>query len=211
MSVLRDKIKRLTHIRKEFIRRLVAALIVCLVCWGLYTLVGNKILRPIARRQIEQLTGAKVEIESIDFKSTGFVRMNYLVIGAPTIQPYESKILRANKVDVRFSLASIFRLKPKIKKVTIRDYIINVQYNTDTMRWNLAALNIKRSAKQGCILPFVVVKSGILKLTKVTNDAVADIAIIELDGELRPLRGPGSTYSLYIESKKDVRKYFRKF
>ena len=201
MSVLRDKIKRLTHIRKEFICRLVAALIVCLVCWGLYTLVGNKVLTPIARRQIEQLTGAKVEIESIDFKSTGFVRMNYIVIGSPKIQPYESKILRANKVDVRFSLASIFRLKPKIKKVTIRDYIINAQYNTDTMKWNLAALNIKRSAKQGRILPFIVVKSGILKLTKVTNDQVEDITVIELDGELRPLRGPGVTYSLYIESK----------
>lgn len=201
MSALRNKTKRIIHIGIGFLRRLLAALIICLIFWALYTLAGNEILRPIARHQIEQLTGAKVEIESIDFKSTGFVRMNYLVIGEPVIHPYESKILRANKVDVRFSLASIFRLKPTIKKLTIRDYIINAQYNTDTKKWNLAALNIKRSTKQDRILPFVVVKSGILKLTKVTNDAVADIAVIELDGELRPLRGPGLNYSLYIESK----------
>jgi len=109
MSALRDKIRRLIHIRTEFLCRLGAGLIVCLIFWALYTFVGNKLLRPIARRRIEQMTKAAVEIGSIDFKSTGFVRMNYLVIGEPKIQPYESKILRANKVDVHFSLASIFR------------------------------------------------------------------------------------------------------
>ncbi|MHC5060024.1 MAG: translocation/assembly module TamB domain-containing protein [Planctomycetota bacterium] len=201
MSALRDKIKYLVHVRKGFVRVLGKALIICLVCWVLYTIAGNKILKPVARRQIEQLTGAKVEIESIDFKGSGFVRMNYFVIGSPRIQSYENKILRANKVDVRFSLASIFRLKPKISKVIIRDYILNVQYNTDTRQWNLAAFNIKRSAEKDGILPLVVVESGILKLTKVTDNQIEDVKVIQLHGELKPLTGQGPTYSLYLESK----------
>jgi len=147
------------------------------------------------------MTGATVEIESIDFKGTGFVRMNYLVIGEPEIQPYENKILRANKVDVRFSLASIFRLKPEIKKVIFRDYIINAQYNTDTMRWNLASLDIKKSSKAECLLPYIELRNGILKLSKVTHNHVTDITVIELDGELKPARGTGRTYSFYFESK----------
>ena len=201
MFALRDKTRRLIHIRTEFLCRLVVGLIICLICWVLYTLAGNKLLRPIARRQIEQLTGATVEIESIDFKGTGFVRMNYLVIGEPEIQPYENKILRANKVDVRFSLASIFRLKPEIKKVIFRDYIINAQYNTDTMRWNLASLDIKKSSKAECLLPYIELRNGILKLSKVTHNHVTDITVVELDGELKPARGPGRTYSFYFESK----------
>jgi len=189
------------HIRIGFLWRLVVVLIVCIVCWALYTLAGNKLLAPIARRRIEQLTGLAVEIKSIDFKSTGFVRMNYLVIGEPVIQSYESKVLRANKVDVRFSLASILRLKPQIKKIILRDYIVNAQYNTQTMQWNIASLNIRKSAKAECLLPHIQVKNGILKLTKVEHDQVRDIAVIEVDGELKPARVAGRTYSFYFESK----------
>jgi len=201
MSALRDKIRRLIHIRTEFLCRLGAGLIVCLIFWALYTFVGNKLLRPIARRRIEQMTKAAVEIGSIDFKSTGFVRMNYLVIGEPKIQPYESKILRANKVDVHFSLASIFRLKPQIKKVILRDYIINAQYNTNTMRWNLALLDIQKSSEQRHGLPIIEVERGMVKLSKVVNGRAEDIIAIEVDGELEPVRSAADTYSFYFKSK----------
>jgi hypothetical protein len=50
MSALRGKIRRLIHIRTEFLYRLVAGLIIGLVCWGIYAFLGNKLLRPIARR-----------------------------------------------------------------------------------------------------------------------------------------------------------------
>ncbi|HIJ71957.1 MAG TPA: hypothetical protein HPP87_11435 [Planctomycetes bacterium] len=200
MSALRDKIRRLIHIRTGFLCRIAAGLIICLIGWVLYNFVGNRLLRPIARRRIEQMTGMAVEIASIDFKSTGFVRMSYLVIGEPKIQPYESKILRANKVDVRFSLASIFRLKPEIKKITFRDYILNAQYNSDAMQWNLALLDIQKSPKAEYLLPHIELKNGILKLSKVTKNELVDITIIEVDGELRPQPGPGCIYSFYFES-----------
>jgi hypothetical protein len=179
----------------------VVALIICLIFWALYTLAGNKLLRPIARRQIEQLTGTKVEIDSINFKSTGFVRMNYLIIGSPQTERYENRILRANKVDVRFSLASIFRLQPRIKKITLRDYIINAQYNTDAMRWNLALFDIKEFSEQRHGLPIIEVKRGMVKLSKVVNGRAEDITVIEVDGELKPVRSAADTYSFYIESK----------
>jgi len=187
----------------------VAGLIICLGCWVLYTFAGSKLLRPIARRRIEQMTGAKVKIESIDFKSTGFVRMNYLVIGEPKIQPYESKILRANKVDVHFSLVSIFRLKPVIKKVIFKDYIINAQYNTDTMRWNLALLDIQKSSEQRHGLPIIEVERGMVKLSKVVNGRAEDIIAIEVDGELEPVRSAADTYIFYFKSKDtDTDKYY---
>jgi hypothetical protein len=200
MSALRNK-TRFRHISREFIRKLVAVSIVCIICWAIYNLVGHKLLKPIARRQIEQLTGATVRIGSIDFKSAGFVRMNYLVIGGPQVQHYENRILRANKVDVRFSLASIFRLKPRIRKVTFRDYVINAQYNMDSKRWNLALLKMAKSLKDEGALPQIEVKNGILKLTKVKNDRVTDITVIELNGELKPVQGPGRIYSFYCESR----------
>ena len=201
MSAPRGKIRRLIHIRPQFLCGLAGGLIISLVCWGFYALLGNKLLRPIARRQMEQLTGAKIEIDSIDFKSTGFVRMNYLVIGSPQIENYENRILRANKADVRFSLASIFRFQPRIKRITIRDYIINAQYNTDTMRWNLALLDIEKSSGQRHGLPIIEVKRGVVKLSKVVNGKAEDITVIKVDGELKPVRGTDDRYSFYIESK----------
>jgi hypothetical protein len=200
MSAPHGKIRRLIHIRPQFLCGLAGGLIIGLACWGFFALLGNILLRPIARRQIQQLTGAKVEIDSIGFKSTGFVRMNYLVIGSPQIENYENRILRANKADVRFSLASIFRLKPRIKRITLRDYIINAQYNTDTMRWNLALLNIKKPSEQRHGLPNIEVKRGVVKLSKVANGKAEDIAVIEVDGELKQVRGTDDTYSFYFEA-----------
>jgi hypothetical protein len=135
----------------------------------------------------------------VNFKSTGFVRMNYLIIGSPQTERYENRILRANKVDVRFSLASIFRLQPRIKKITLRDYI----NNTDTMRWNLALFDIKEFSEQRHGLPIIEVKRGMVKLSRVVNGRAEDITVIEVDGELKPVRNAADTYSFYIESKDD--------
>jgi hypothetical protein len=201
MSALRAKIRRLLHIRAEFLYRLLWGLVICLACWGLYEFVGNKLLRPVARQEIERLTGAKVKIDSVDFKSAGFVRMNYVIIGSPQTERYENRILRANKVDIRFSLASMLRLQPKAKRVVIKDFIFNAQYNTDTRRWNLGLLRKGKPSEAEEMLPNIEAKRGTLKLSKVVGGKAEDITVMKIDGELVPARGLKDTYSFYIESK----------
>ena len=58
---------RLFHVRKKFLHRLIAGLIAVFLCWVLFNWLGNRILRPLAISQIKQLTGADVQIESVDF------------------------------------------------------------------------------------------------------------------------------------------------
>jgi len=212
MSGFGDIAKRALFGRKDFLSR---AIILCVIggsVWWLCGYVGNKILVPMAVRKVKQSFGGRVKIASVDFRSrTGAVRLNYLELGPEQIEGYDNRVLRAHRVDVRFSFLSVLMFRPKIKSIRMKDYIINAQYNCDTQQWNFGKLNI--ATKKGVVvLPKLKGRNGLLKVTRVSGgpdkeileSAVETILITnEFDWELKPVRWNrrDGKYAFYVQNR----------
>lgn len=193
------KVVRWFHIRIRFLRRLLRLLAVGLVCWVLYTQIGTRILLPIARRQITQLSGTVVDIESINFTATGAIVINRMSIGCVDGNQSEA-ILDARIVEARFSLISLLTLQPRINHITVRDFILNAQYETETGKWNLGLLDLTGSSEGGGKLPFIAARNGILRVvTKVADGLVKPLVIVGINGSFAMAGVSDKAYGFYLE------------
>jgi hypothetical protein len=198
MSAFHGKIKKTVHIRKKFVFWLGRILIVLLVLWGIYDQAGNRLLRPVARAQLEELIGGEVTIDSIDFKSNFVVRVRQLAI-KPDHPPFDrTEVLKTRRVDVYFSFISLIKLQPKIKKIVIRDPIINVLYDAELNKWNLGVFNIK--ASPGSVsLPVIKIRDGVVNISSVSDGQLNGITSCGLETmEIVPFKKL-DTYNIYIE------------
>ena len=200
MSALHGTNRDRPYVRKEFLQRLFWLGVICLAVWGFYEQAGRKLLRPIARRQIKELTGANVKISSVDFRSNCVVRMKDLVIGAKADTSDGGVILSAKTVDARFSLISLFKLQPRIKSITINDFTINARYDMDTGRWNLDLLKIKKTSDDGESLPDLKIKKGIFEVSRVADGVVETIAKAGVSGDFTGVWRNENKYKFYIET-----------
>ncbi|MCK5173313.1 MAG: hypothetical protein KAR47_07970, partial [Planctomycetes bacterium] len=199
MSDMSGKVARWFHIRIRFLRRLLRLLAVGLVCWVLYTQIGTRILLPIARQQITQLSGTIVDIKSIDFTATGAVRINQMLIGCVDDNRSEA-ILEARTVEARFSLISLLALQPRINHITIRDFILNTQYETETGKWNLGLLDLAGSSEGDGKIPLIDAQNGILRVvTKVADGLVKPLVIVGVNGSFAMAGGSEKAYGFYLE------------
>lgn len=197
MTTLRRKIRILLRVRRTFLRKLFWVCLIATFCWVIYGVIGNKILRPIATEQIAQMTGAVVKIGSTEFKINGFVRVNSLSIAPQADLPYSQDILRAESVEVRFSLLSLLKFQPKIKAITLSDFIINAQYDSELKKWSLASLKIASGAGAG-ELPIIRAKNGIVKAARGSRGEYNVIVIVGVDGNFTPVKEIPDTYSFYL-------------
>ena len=77
-------IKQTVHHRKKIEFSIKTAMLCALLLWGIYELVGNKILEPLACKRIEQLTGTRVDIEDAKFQFNGIAVIKNLKIHSDT-------------------------------------------------------------------------------------------------------------------------------
>ncbi len=165
-------IKRVRHLRKKALPCLKVVALVLLVIWGIYELVGNKILKPLARRQIEQFTGAQVTIGDIKFQLNGIVLVKDLQIGSCLDESDAGTIIEARKVEAVFSRTSFFKFNPQLKSLTVKDFTINVQYDTEQKNWNFSALKMQDSKAHQSSLPTLRLDRGRIKFfNKIQNES----------------------------------------
>lgn len=188
------------YVRKKFLWHLFWLSVILLAVWGFYEQAGRKLLRPIARRQIKELTGTNVKISSVDFRSNSVVRMNNLVIGAQADTGDDSVILIAETVDVRFSLVSLFKLQPRIKSIRINDFTVNARYDTDTGQWNLDLLKFKKISGSGESFPDLKIAKGIIEVSRLVDGVVETIAKIGVSGDFTSVWRNENKYKFYIET-----------
>ena len=134
--------KRVRDLSKKVSPHLMKVALVLLMLWGVYELVGNEILKPIARRQIEQFTGAQVTIADIKFQLDGLVIMKDLRISTCMDGLDEGAIVKAERIEAVFSRTSFLKFKPRLKSLTVNDFTINAQYDTEERNWNFSAFQI---------------------------------------------------------------------
>ena len=136
--------------------------------WYFYNWGGN-FLQPLAVRQIAEFTGANVQIDSFDFKLDGRVSIYGLTIVPDGQGSFNEPIVKIGRVDARFRLLSLLLLRPALKKITVRDFDINVEYDTDAKLWNVLTLKFKKPSKLKHKPPSVRVRNGTVSYTRITS------------------------------------------
>lgn len=196
MSALHGIIRRNIRVRKKFVIKLAWVFFAFFVIWGIYDQVGKRLLRPIARAQLKQLAGTGVAIDSVDFKG-GVVVMKGLRI-SDSRQPFgQADILNANKVDIHFSFISMLRFQPLIKRITVKQPLINAMFDTESGHWNLGLLNIKRGSK-AAILPDVEIIDGIVNISTVSGPVFKSVTTCGIGGTLLGVKSRVDTYNYYL-------------
>lgn len=175
---------------KKIIRWIII-IIAAVVLWFFYNWGGN-LLRPVAVKQIKQMTGANVNVGSVKFKLSGRIRLGNIKIGPPIAVKPDNAILTAKNLDAYFSLWSLFKFSPKVDKLVIRDFTINAQFNNDTKQWNILALKLPAGGKKQK-LPDFRFKRGEFKFTQVSGEK----EIKTIDFRVRDV-------STEVEHKKDL-------
>lgn len=147
--------------------RLIILIIVLVALWFLYNLGGN-LLKPVAISQIKQLTGTRVDINDIAFHLSGRISIkNIRIAPLVTLEP-DNAILTAKRLDAYFSPLSFLKFSPKLDRVRISDFILNIQFNADKKEWNIASLKLPEKRK-GQLIPGLRFKRGEIKFSQINN------------------------------------------
>ncbi len=165
----------------------VKGLIVIFCLWLAFILTG-KVLCKIALDQIAELTNTKITTESVDFNINGSVLIKELVVRPEQQKKYDDTILKAETVYARFGIGSLLLLHPRLKRISVKDFLFDAQHDLDTDRWNIAAFRIKPPKGAAGQIPVIRLKRGTLQYSKVSNGRVKAIAAVPINAGFTPAR-----------------------
>jgi hypothetical protein len=163
----------------------VKGLILAFCLWLAFILTG-KVLCKIALDQIAELTNTKITTESVDFSINGSVFIKGLVIRPEQQKKYDDTILKAETVYARFGIGSLLLLHPRLKKISVKDFLFDAQHDLDTDQWNIVAFRIKPPEGAAGGMPVIRLKRGTLQYSKVSNGQVKAIAAVPIDAGFAP-------------------------
>jgi len=165
---------------KRIFRLLLAVVILAGVLWLVFLLVGRALCH-ISIGQIAELTNTRIQTESVVFRTDGSVSIEKLVISPYRKFCDDDSILKAEKVNARFSVGSILLLRPRLKEIDVNDFVFNAQYDLDKGRWNLSAMKIEPPKGSSGKMPLIRLKGGVFQYSKVSNGRTKVVAELPLD------------------------------
>lgn len=174
----------------------------CLFCLWLAFILTGEVLCEIALDQIAELTDTKITTESVDFNVNGSVYIRELVIRPEQQKRYDDTILKAETVYARFGIGSLLLLHPQLKKISVKDFLFDVQHDLDTDQLNIAAFRIKTPKGAAGKMPVIRLKRGTLQYSKVSNGKVKAVAAIPIDAGFAPALKTRRGYSFDITTAK---------
>ncbi len=197
MADIREHIRVLLHVRRSFLRRMLWFVLSLFGVWVLLGIIGDRVLLPIAQRQLAELTGGRVRIDSMEFTAYGMVRMNNLVIEPLEGRHYDNALLEAERVEGWFSIASLFRFRPYLRSLHLRQFVINVEYDMERDQWNLHTLNLSRPDLTGPV-PFLFADQGTLRLRRIHEGRIEPIVVLGVSGSFSPISGQTDCFSFFL-------------
>ena len=110
-------------IENKKIIRWIIVIITAVVLWYLYNWEGN-LLKPLAIKQLKELTGARVDIDDVKFRFSGRISFKNISIGPLVKHTPDNAILTAKSLDAYFSPMSLLKFKPQLKRLRVSDFIL---------------------------------------------------------------------------------------
>ena len=200
------KFRKTRSVRRVYLRRLVDVLILAVVLWLVFILAG-RFLRQVAIEQIAELTNAKIKAKKIDFKFDGSVSIEKLVIrpllvagrgGPEQSEKYDAAIFKAEKVYARFDIGSLLLVRPRLREITVNDFVFDARYDMDAGQWNTAGLKLKVAKGGAGKMPVVHLERGTLQYSRVSNARVKVATQIPIDARFGPAEEEPGAYSFSI-------------
>ena len=186
---------------KKIFRYILEVLILAALLW-IGFILGGRALCHIAIGQIAELTGTKIKVESIDFRTNGSVFIKNLVISPYKKQAGDDFILKAETVWGRFGLGSLLLLQPRLKVISVNDFVFNAQYDLDTGLWNLSALKISVPKAGSGKMPLITLDGGMLQYSKISHGQVKVAAEVPLNARFGFGRETQDGYNFEIATAK---------
>ncbi len=126
----------------------------------------------IAAAQIGRLMNVRVETGAFRLHRDGSVAVAGLVI-RPKEQKFgsDNTILRADNVYAHFSRRSLISLAPRVTDIRIENFLLDVQLDLETGRWNVGNLRFGGSRGGGGDMPTISLQRGKLRYCKVAGAA----------------------------------------
>ncbi len=160
------------HHSKRILWRCVIGMLVLLLLGTLYSLLVNK-LPNLAIEQIGKLTHTDLKAKSITLGLNGAVEIRDLAILPKNEAISQNTILKAGTVRVKFSRTSLLLLKPKLKHVLIRDFLLDVQFDKDAGLWNMEGMAINTPATdKSNAMPAIELENGVLRYSTIENSTI---------------------------------------
>ncbi|MDI6448557.1 hypothetical protein [Anaerobaca lacustris] len=168
--------------RRRILMRTVAVVAILL---GLVVGVGlwvAKALPGIAATEISRLTGTRIEMGSFDFHRDASVSIDGMVVRPEREELfYDDTILRARSVYAKFGLGSLLLLSPRVTEIRIDDFVVDVQCDLDSGKWNIGRLRLSPPSGRGGRVPVVTLQRGRLRYCKVSGGETEVVTSVPIE------------------------------
>lgn len=193
--------------KKGWRRRVLARLVfVPAILFGAVVVLGLWVARAlpgIAAAEISRWTSTRIEMGAFDFARNASVSIDGMVI-RPEREDlfYDDTILRAKSVYAKFSLSSLLLLSPRVTEIRIEDFVVDVQCDLDSGRWNVGGLRLRPSAGRAGRVPVVTLRQGRLRYCKVAGGEVEVVTSIPIEAQFGLPAAGGTGYGFEIKTAK---------
>ena len=172
--------------KKRFYIRLFELAAFVVLAWLSVQLL-TAVLGKRAIEQLSEITNTEVEAKKISFHINGSILIKDMRISAGHDLNPEKSILIAKNVYARFGLISLLTLKPRLKKLNVKDFVLNVQQDIDENLWNVGTINFSlANADLEHILPCIQLKRGIIKYSRYMDGKIDVLWQMPMSAELNP-------------------------
>ena len=166
--------------RKRILGWLFKSLVLVAILWAVFVLAG-RVLTRVALSQIAELTNTTIKTGSVDFGLNGSVSIQKLVIKPDKSPGHNDTILKAETVFARFSKGSLLLLRPRLREISVNDFVFNAQYDLDAERWNISAIERRASGGGRRKMPVVRLEKGVLQYSNVSKGQSELITAVPID------------------------------
>ncbi len=193
--------------RKRRLRRIYILASVA-VFLGTVLLVLRWYLPPIAVRLIEEMTNTQATVSSITINPNGAVAIRDLEIKPVEQHDYDSTILSAKKVYVRFGLWSLIRFQPRLKKISLKDFTLDFKQDMSDGRWNVQSMQLATGEQKGGAIPKVRFKNGLIQYNRITKGGRETVMSLPLNLRITPSKK--NSYEFEVATAKEDHGEFNK-
>ena len=143
-------------------------------------IIAGRLLAPAAINQIAELTGTRITVKSVRLNFDGSVHLKNPAITPKEQTKYDNTFFKAEVVYVRFGLGSLLILQPKVKEIRVWNFELDVLYDMDSGRWNVAAIGFAgRNSAAG--IPEIELNKGLLRYGRVVRGDIHPVMEVPLD------------------------------
>ncbi len=168
--------------RRRILIRITSILVILFAALAGVGLWVARALPGIAASEISRLTNTRIEMGTFDFHRNASVSVDGMVIRPQREELfYDDTILLAGNVYAKFSLGSLLLLSPQVTEIHVEDFVLNVQCDLDSGRWNVGGLRLNTSSGKGGKVPVIVLREGKLRYGKVSGGQTEVVTSIPIE------------------------------